>query len=413
MTSSPSPLSRCAATLPLVAALLVPAACERERKQDAGAGQAPPTVTVAAPVRRALTEWDEYTGRFAAVERVEIRPRVNGYLAEVRYDDGAIVQAGAPLFLIDPRPYQAAAATAAAGLAQARARLTFANGEVERARELRRTGAGPERTVDQRVQEQLVAQAELLAAEAALTRAQLDLEFTEIKAPVTGRVGRAAVRPGNLVGEGTLLATVVSLDPIHFYFDADQSAYLRYQRLARSGQRPSSREEANPVHLALGDEEGFPHRGRMDFVDNEIESGTGTIRGRAMFANPEGLFTPGQFGRMRLVGSAEYTATLVPQAAIGTDQGRRYVYVVDRDGVARQRTVQLGPVIDGLRVVREGIAPEDRVAVNGLQRLRPNLRVTAREQPATPAVGGQPADRPEAGPGGQAANDRKAAEVRP
>ena len=279
-------------------------------------------------MQRRLTEWDEYTGRFASAERVEIRPRVNGYLDAVHFEDGQIVQQGDLLFTMDPRPYDAAVAGTEATLAQARVRVVFARSQVERVQELRRTDAIAGSTSDQRLQELQVAAAEALGAEATAARARLDVEFTQVRAPVAGRVGRALVRPGNLVsGDATLLTTVVSLDPIHFYFDADQNAYLRYQRLAREGLRPSSREEANPVQLALSDEQGWPHRGRMDFVDNEIDTGTstGTIRLRAVFPNPNGAFTPGLFDRLRLVGSAEYEATLLPQDAIGTEQGRRFV----------------------------------------------------------------------------------------
>jgi RND family efflux transporter MFP subunit len=402
--------------LPLLA-ILAFAACGESEEHGAAqtpAASAPPAVTVSEPVRRRLTEWDEYTGRFAAVERVEIRPRVAGTLDAVHFTDGALVRAGDRLFTIDPRPYEATVASADAGLAQSRARLAFARGEVDRARELRRSDAVPARTFDQRQQELLVAQAEILSAEAAVQRARLDLEFTEIRSPVSGRVGRAVIRPGNLVaggagaGEATLLTTVVSMDPIHLYFDADQTAYLRYQRLAREGFRPSSREQGNPVQAALSDEQGWPHQGRMDFVDNEIDGGTGTIRGRAVFPNPDMLLTPGMFARMRLVGSSEYEAMLVPQAAIGTDQGRRFAYVVEGDGTARQREVRLGPVVDGLQLVREGLRAEDRVVVNGLQRVRPGTRVTPEHKPledhaARPAVaagsGGGGLTRPAAAEG--------------
>ncbi len=384
-----------------LAVLALAASCGEDEKaaaQAPAAGAPPPAVTVSEPVKRRLTEWDEYTGRFAAVERVEVRPRVAGTLDAVHFTDGAIVRAGDRLFTIDPRPYEATVASAQAALAQAQARLVFARGEVDRARELRRTDAVPARTYDQRQQELQVAQAEILSAEASLQRARLDLDFTEIRSPVSGRVGRAIVRPGNLVaggagaGEATLLTTVVTLDPIHLYFDADQTAYLRYQRLARDGFRPSSREQANPVRAALSDEQGWPHEGRMDFVDNEIDGGTGTIRGRAVFPNPNMLLTPGMFARMRLVGSAEYDAVLVPQAAVGTDQGRRFVYVVGPDDTARQQEVRLGPVVDGLQLVREGLRPEDRVVVNGLQRVRPGGRVSPEHKPVQdPAAGGRAA----------------------
>lgn len=392
--------------LPFLTALAF-AACGEDEKHGGAAAQpgagagGPPAVTVSEPVRRRLTEWDEYTGRFAAVERVEVRPRVAGTLDAVHFADGALVRAGDRLFTIDPRPYEAAVASAQAAQAQAQARLAFARGEVDRARELRRTDAVPQRIYEQRQQELQIAQAEILGAEASLQRARLDLDFTEIRAPVSGRIGRAVVRPGNLVaggataGEATLLTTVVTLDPIHLYFDADQNAYLRYQRLARDGFRPSSREQGNPVQAALSDERGWPHQGRMDFVDNEIDGGTGTIRGRAVFPNPGMLLTPGLFARMRLVGSAEYEAMLVPQAAIGTDQGRRFAVVVDGEGNTRQQEVRLGPVVDGLQLVREGLRPEDRIVVNGLQRVRPGSRVTAEHKPVE-----DPAARAAAGSGG-------------
>ena len=378
--------------LPLFAFLAFAACGEDERKpgpgaQGAGGASGPPTVTVSEPVKRRLVEWDEYTGRFASVERVEIRPRVAGNLDAVHFTDGSLVRTGDRLFTIDPRPYEATVASAQAALAQSQARLVFARGEVDRARELRRTDAVPARTFDQRQQELLVAQAEILSAEAALQRARLDLDFTEIRSPVSGRVGRAIIRPGNLVaggagaGEATLLTTVVTLDPIHLYFDADQTAFLRYQRFAREGFRPSSREQGNPVRAALSDEQGWPHEGKMDFVDNEIDSGTGTIRGRAIFANPGMLLTPGMFARLRLAGSAEHDALLLPQAAIGTDQGRRFVYVVDGDGATRQQEVRLGPVVDGLQLVREGVRAEDKVVVNGLQRVRPGARVSPEHKP--------------------------------
>lgn len=397
------------------AALLAIAACgEDDRKAGApGPGAAgPPAVTVSEPVKRRLVEWDEYTGRFASVERVEIRPRVAGTLDAVHFTDGALVREGERLFTIDPRPYEASVASAQAALAQSQARLVFARGEVERARELRRTDAVPARTFDQRQQELTVAQAEILSAEASLQRARLDLDFTEIRSPVAGRVGRAIIRPGNLVaggvgaGEATHLTTVVTMDPIHLYFDADQTAYLRYQRFAREGFRPSSREQGNPVRAALSDEQGWPHEGRMDFVDNEIDGGTGTIRGRAVFKNPDMLLTPGMFARIRLAGSAEHDALLLPQAALGTDQGRRFVFVVDADGAVRQQEVRLGPIVDGLQIVREGLRPEDRVVVNGLQRVRPGGRVTPEHKPVqdpATAAGGAGGRAAAAGGGGSGA----------
>jgi RND family efflux transporter MFP subunit len=357
---------------------------DRNSKPQAGA----PPVTVAPPTQRRITEWDEYTGRFQAIQNVEVRARVNGYLEAIRFADGQTVNKGDLLFIIDPRPYQAAADAAAATLTQTEARLDLANREQSRASELARTQSGSIQSLDKATQEQRAAMGAVQAARAQLRNAQLDLEFTHVTSPVTGRISRHLVSIGNLVSGGqansTLLTTIVSLDPIYFYFDADQNAYLKYERLARSGQRPSSRDVANPVRLSLADEPDFVHDGHMDFVDNAIDLGTGTIRGRAIFDNADLLFTPGMFARIRLLGSAEHDALLLPDEAIGTDQARRFVYVLGADNVATYREVKLGPIIDGLRVVREGLTPADRVIVSGLQRVRLGSPVTPQAPPPAP-----------------------------
>ena len=364
---------------------------ERKPAQQAGA----PPVTVANPTARRITEWDDYTGRFQATEYVELRARVNGYLQSISFTDGQIVKKGDLLFVIDPRPYQATADSAAAALTQAQARLDLANREQVRAAALAKSQNGSVETLDKAVQEQRAATGAVEAAQAELRRAQLDLEFTHITAPVTGRIGRHQVSIGNLISGGeansTLLTTVVSLDPIYFYFDADQNSYLKYTRLNLTGQRRSSRDVPNPVRLALNDEKDFPHQGHMDFVDNQIDLGTGTIRGRAVFDNPDLIFTPGMFARIHLIASPAHDVLMLPDEAIGTDQARRFVYLVGADNVAQYREVKLGPIVDGLRIVREGISPTDKVIVNGLQRVRVGSPVTPQ---AAPPVAGPPTAKP-------------------
>lgn len=371
-----------------LAGVLVLAGCGPGNK--APGAQGAPQVVVSQPVKKSVKEWDEYTGRFTALDEVEIRARVSGYLTSINFRDGDVVFKGDLLFVIDPRPYQAAVDIAKAGLAQARSSVQLAQRELDRARDLRQTQAVSQSVLDTRSQQLQNAQAGQLAAEAQLRAAELDLEFTAIKAPVTGRVSNHRVSVGNLIGGGTaqatLLTTIVSLDPIHFYFDADQASYLRYVRLSRSGERASSRDAANPVTLALPDEQGFVHAGRMDFVDNQIDDGTGTIRARAIFDNPDMVFTPGMFARLRLSGRPDYEGLLLPDSAIGTDQNRRFVLVVDKDNKATYRPVTLGPLIDGLRVIRDGLTATDKVITAGLQRVRPGGVVTPVDKPIETAA---------------------------
>jgi RND family efflux transporter MFP subunit len=344
--------------------------------QNQSAAPPPPPVPVSRHLRREVAEWDEDSGRFGAVATVDVRARVGGALEGVHFQDGQIVRQGDLLFTRDQRPYLTAQQEAQGRLAEARSRHELALRELGRANELRRTNTIPERQVDERAEAVRSSLASIAIAEAQLRRVQLDLEWTRVVAPIAGRIGRRLIAPGNIIAGGdasaTLLATIVSIDPIDFYFDVDQAAYLRYVRQARDGSRPSSRDNANPVRLALGDEAEFGHAGRMNFVDNVADQQTGTVRGRARFENPDGLFVPGVFARMRLLGATPRPALLLPDEAIGTDQSRRVVLVVEEGGGNRValREVRPGRLVDGLRVIEQGLSGEELVVVNGLQRAR-------------------------------------------
>lgn len=333
-----------------------------------------PAVTVATPVKRTVTDWDEFTGRFEAVEEVQIRAKVGGFVTRVGFQDGAIVRTGDLLYLIDSRPFEAVALQTEGQLADAMAKEELARRELDRALQLIQTQAVSESVVDQRRQALQTAKATRTQAEGALKRAQLDVEYTHVSAPITGRVSRHLVSVGNLVqggeGQATLLTSIVSLDPIHIYFDMDEPTYLKNNKLWFEGRRPSSRDTANPVQITLANENKPSHDGKMDFVDNRMDASTGTLRGRALVPNTDLSILPGQFGRVRLIGSAPYEALLVPDTAIATDQSRKIVYVVKDDDTVEARPVTLGPLDDGLRVVREGLKPGDRVVVDGIQRAR-------------------------------------------
>ena len=349
---------------------------------------APPQVTVMPAVRREITDWDEFTGRFVSTERVELRARVSGYLDAVGFADGQVVRRGDLLFRIDPRPFEAAVAEVQARLVGVRSQLTLAEREFDRTKNLLQYRAASEANLEQRSQALEAARAQVTQGEAALQRTRLDLEFTQIRAPITGRIGRHLVSPGNLVSGGeastaTLLATIVTMDPIDVVFDIDQGAALRYIRLAESGGRPSSREVANPVQLALADEAGFPHVGHVVFVDNEADAGIGTIRLRARFKNPRDFFAPGVFARVRLVASLPYQALLVPDAAVATDQSRRVLYVLGPGDTLEARQVALGPLNGALRVIRDGLRGEEEIVVNGLMRVRAGQAVIPRRPTGT------------------------------
>jgi multidrug efflux system membrane fusion protein len=355
----------------------------------------PPDVSVATVAQRSITEWDDYTGRIEAVDAVELRPRVAGYLAGVHFREGALVEAGTLLFTIDDREYVAAANAARADVVRAEARLEVAKQELERAQKLIDARAVSRGELEARQAEQRQAEADALAARARLAQAELDVSFTRIRAPIAGRTGEALVTAGNLVNPGeTLLTTVVSLDPVYVTFDGDERAYLRYQQMAREGGRPSSRDARNPVLVGLSNEEGFPHRGEMDFVDNALNPATGTIRGRAVVPNPDGVLTPGLFARVRLLGASQTDALLIHEQALLTDQDRRYVYVLGEGNVAMRRDVVLGPQVEGLRVVSEGLAAGDRVIVNGVRKIFfPGQPVNPREVPMD-QPGAPPPDAP-------------------
>ena len=380
-----------AAVARLVAASLAGLACSGcDSREEEAAPAAAPTVVVMRPERREVTDWDEFTGRFVGTERVEIRARVSGHLDAIAFADGQRVQRGDLLFRIDRRPFAAAAAEAEARLTGARSQLTLAEREFERTTDLLKYRAASEANLEQRQQGLEGARAQVAQSEAALERAKLDLEFTEVRAPLAGRIGRHLVSPGNLVsggdaGAATLLATVVTMDPIDFSFDIDQAAALRYTRLAEAGGRPSSRDVANPVQLALADEAGFPHHGSVVFVDNEADAGTGTIRLRARFENPRDLFAPGVFARVRLIASPRYDALLVPDAAVANDQSRRILYVVGPGNTVEARPVRPGPLHDGMRVIRDGLRGDEDVVVSGLTRVRAGSAVAPTRRPAAPA----------------------------
>jgi multidrug efflux system membrane fusion protein len=341
----------------------------------------PPTaVTVAAVLERDVNEWDEFTGRLQAVDQVEIRPRVSGYIKRVTFPEGKEVRKGEVLFEIDPRPYQADLARAAAQLEQARTASELAAREVARAQRLVSVKAISQEEFDSRTSAQANGLAAVRAAEAAVQNAKLNLEWTRVRSPIAGRVSYAQVTAGNLVQAGpptaTLLTTVVSLDPIYAYFEGDEQTYLKYTTLARAGTRQSSRDVRNPIYMGLANEDGFPHKGYVDFVDNRLDPETGTIRARAVFSNKDRLFTPGLFARMKLVGSGRYHAALVLDRAIGTDQDKKFVLVLKPDKTVEYRSVQPGRLVDGLRVISSGLKGGEQIVINGLQRVRPGMKVT-------------------------------------
>ena len=344
----------------------------------------PPPVTVSHPLRRDLIEWDEFTGQVGAVDYVEIRARVPGYLQSIHFQDGQIVQKGALLFVIDPRPYEAALASAKAQLAQSNARLDLANQQLARAGALRQRDVLSASTYDERVQEVRVAAAGVEVSRSAVQTAELDLEFTRITAPVSGRVSQREVSIGNLIAGGTggaptLLTTIVSLDPIYFNFDMSESDFLAYQRATARGLLEQQRDGEVGVQARLFDERDWPLKGRIDFVDNQVDRGAGTIRVRAVFDNPTMMLTPGQFGRLRLPGSERYTATLVPDSAIVSDQSSKIVLTVAEDGTVVPKPVRPGPIEDGLRIIRSGLEPTDRVIISGIVRARPGSKVTPQD----------------------------------
>lgn len=383
-------LIRVAGNVALLLALATFVASCGERQQQGG-GPPPPAVTVAKPVKRTVFDYDEYVGRFTAINSVEVRARVSGYLDKVHFKDGQLVKQGDLLFTIDKRPFQNTLDQARANLDQAKSNLAFTESDYTRGQQLVRDKTITDQTFEQRAQAFRNAKASVSNNEAAVRQAELDMEFTELRAPVNGRIGDRRVSPGNLVtggasGNTTLLATIVSTDPIYFEFTFDEASYLRYQRLAEKGQDIASRNASVPVAIKLIDESDFDHKGRMDFVDNVIDRSTGTIRGRAVFSNPNEMFTPGMFARVRVPGSPPYEGLLVPDVAIGTEQARRFVVVIDDQDTARIKYVTLGQLTpDNFRVIKEGVGPDDRVVVEGLMQARPGTKVRPEEKGAKPA----------------------------
>jgi RND family efflux transporter MFP subunit len=363
----------------LLAALVGLSGCGGDATATA---QAPaPQVSVAAALEREVTEWDEFTGRVEAVESVEVRPRVTGYIESVNFTEGSTVRKGDLLFVIDPRPYRAELAKAEAELARAVARSELAASDAARSKSLVDIKAVSREEYETRVNASREATANVAAARAAVDAAKLNLEFTRVTSPIAGRVGKAAVTAGNLVTGGSntaaLLTTVVSLDPIYVTFEGDEQIYLKYTELAQRGERQSSRDAANPVLMGLANDTDYPRRGTMVFVDNQVDPRTGTIRARASFENKDGFLTPGLFARVKLLGHNSYKAVLVDDRAIGTDQSQKFVYVVDAQNKVVYRPVKIGRLTDGLRIVLQGLQPGETVIVNGLQRVRPGVVVAS------------------------------------
>ncbi|MCA6110431.1 efflux RND transporter periplasmic adaptor subunit [Bradyrhizobium sp. CNPSo 4026] len=381
-----SPLSLLIA---LATSALALSGCGDKPQQQAAAP--PPAVTVAQPTKRTVTDWDEFTGRFEAIEEIQVRARVGGFVTSVEFRDGAIVRTGDLLYVIDPRPFEAVALQADGQLSDARARSELARRELDRALVLNRTQAVSDSIVDQRRQTLQAARAAEMQAEGALKAAQLNIEFSHVLAPITGRVSRHLVSAGNLVqgseGGATLLTSIVSLDPIYIYFDVDEATYQRNSRLWFEGKRPSSRDTPNPVQVTLTGETKPSHEGKMDFLDNRLDVSTATLRSRGVVPNKDLSILPGQFGRVRLIGSAPYEALLVPDTAVATDQSRKIVFVVKDDDTVEAKPVTLGPLDEGLRVIREGLKAEDRVIVDGLQRARVGAKVSPHPAQASAAGG--------------------------
>ena len=354
---------------------LFAAGCARNEAAEAPA--APPSVQVSKVLSKPITEFDEFTGRFEAVERVEVRPRVSGYVTSTHFEQGHEVKKGDILYVIDPRPYQAKLKQAQAELARARTQAALAQSERERATRLIEKRAISQEEFDERTSGNEQAAANVAAAEAAVDASALDLSFTQVRAPISGLVGRAEITAGNLVTSGqTLLTTVVSIDPIYVSFDGDEQVYLKYVGMDLRGERESSRTAPNPLWVGLADEQGHPHEGHMVFLDNELDPNTGTIHARGLLSNKDRRFTPGMFARVKLIGSREYDALLINDSAVGTDQSIKFVLKVGGGNKVEYAPVKLGPLVDGLRVVREGLEPDDVILVNGLQQVRPGMPVT-------------------------------------
>lgn len=369
----------------VITAVLLIAGCDSAAEDPST--PPPPEVSVAPVVVRDVAQWDEFTGRIEAAQMVELRPRVNGYIERVTYVEGTEVDKGDVLFVIDQRPYRAALEQARAELSQAQTELDLARTELARVARLAQARVISAEEHDQRKAAVARTEAEVRAAQAALEVARLDLEFTEVRAPIAGRAGRALVTAGNLAQvDTTVLTTIVSLDPVYVYFDGDEQTYLHYAAMERNGEHSGSRRGGKPLRVALAGEQGFPHEGELDFMDNRLDASTGTIRARGVLSNSERHFTPGLFARVQLLGSGTFRALLIDDRAVLTDQDRKYVYVVDEEGRAQRRDVRPGRLVDGLRVIEGGLEAGDRVIVHGVQKVFfPGMPVRA-----TPIAMGDP-----------------------
>ncbi len=355
-----------------LAALAVFAMSACGKAPETAATMPPAKVSVAKVLEQPVNEWDEFTGRLEAPETVEIRPRVSGQIDQVAFTEGALVKKGDLLFQIDPRPFQAEVRRLEALVAQGRANATRSENEAQRGERLRTSNAISAELADSRTSASQEARAAVGAVQAQLDLANLSLSFTRVTSPISGRVSRAEITAGNLVtADTTALTSVVSTDKVYAYFDADERVFLKYTQLARQGQRGAT----TPVYLGLSNEDGNPHLGQMNFVDNQVNPKTGTIRGRAVFDNSDGIYTPGLYARLKLVGSGTYSAVLINDEAVGTDLGKKFVLVMDGDNTV-YRSVELGPKIEGLRIVRSGLNKDDTIIVKGLQRVRPGSPVT-------------------------------------
>jgi RND family efflux transporter MFP subunit len=352
----------------------------------------PPQVTVAKPIVKNIVEWDDFIGRFEAMDDVAIRSRVTGYLNEVHFQDGDLVEKGDLLFSIDPRTFEAVLKESGARLDIARTLLDLAKQEFERASSLQPSGAIAQSVFDQRRQQLLAAQAELGGAEAALQQAQLNIDFTKVEAPISGRIGRKLISVGNLVNANdTVLTTIVAINPIYFYFDVDERSYIAYSRSALQGKGPSSRDIPFQVRMFIPGDPKENRTGSMNFVDNRVDGATGTVWGRALFDNSDLFLQPGMFGRISIPGSGNHPAVLIPDEAIGSDQDRRIVYVVESDNSISAKPVRPGPKIDGYRVVRDGLTGEEMIVVAGLMRVRPSMKVTPHNITLPPVAAAQQA----------------------
>lgn len=370
--------------------LVALAGCNKNAAAPHAGMPPPPDVSVATVVSKPVRQWDAFTGRVAATDSVDVRARVSGYIQRIAFKEGDEVKQGDLLFVVDQRPYKAALDSSAAQLDRARASARLAQAQDQRAQSLIKTGAISRDDYDTRNATLSQANAEVRSSEAALTTAKLNLEYTEVRSPIAGRVGRALLTAGNLIqADQTVLTSVVSQDPVYVYFQPDEQAFLRYSELARKGERVNS---DNPVRIGLASDTGFPHSGTVNFINNQVDPATGTIDARAVVPNPDRVFTPGLYARVQLEGSAEFKAILIDDKAVLTDQDRKYVYVLGPENKATRKDVTLGGMIDGLRVVQSGLDPSDKVIVTGVQKIFfPGAPVKPSEvpmgaPPAPPAV---------------------------